>query len=286
MGLLLIGTPSSPSRLSQSIERTMAQTRVGNSLFRRCIVSRQFGLLQFGAPIAHHSSSSPLYHARTINRQSTTDQGASATQQSLQSSGNESRSSSDPTAKRPTTKCDPYGLAGQSLSNNECLDWLSTLEDGWKLIRPDNLGSIGDTAIQTEAPIFLQKQYYHPSFHSASQFLAHVTLLSTNINHYPHLSMERILVDDVHEFGSTVDDSDASMRKRQRKIKGWVFVSTIRCSTYRPPTKMPRGETAQSHNKEELYKDKGLTYHDFHLAMSIDIEANREEIKRLMTKKT
>jgi hypothetical protein len=68
----------------------------------------------------------------------------------------------------------------------------------------------------------------------------------------------------------------ASTTRKKRKTRGWLFRSTVRCSTYRPPT------TAPSHASDDRECiDKGLTYHDFHLAMSIDVEANREELKRL-----
>ena len=216
---------------------------------------------------------------------------------------------SDPTAKRPTRKCDPYGLRGESLSSAKCLEWMSTLEGGWTLLDStekdmtttiNNLHeSMTDTATAT-APKFLQKQYYHHTLHDASRFLSHISLVATNINHYPFLSMERILVDDVNNIHSergdnqmdetgTTDNSSLDTdnsgdnevpRKRKRKIKGWAFRSTIRCSTYRPPTS---GSNSQDMNKSEsLHKDKGLTYHDFHLAMSVDIEVNRKEVKHLL----
>jgi pterin-4a-carbinolamine dehydratase len=187
---------------------------------------------------------------------------------------------------------------------------MSTLEGGWRLLDStekdmttttiNNLheSSMTDTATVT-APKFLQKQCYHHTLHDASRFLSHISLVATNINHYPFLSMERILVDDVnniHERGDnqmddqtgTTDISSLDIdnsgnnevpRKRKRKIKGWAFRSTIRCSTYRPPAS---GSNSQDMNKSEsLHKDKGLTYHDFHLAMSVDIEVNRKEVKHL-----
>jgi len=177
----------------------------------------------------------------------------------------------DPFAKRPSQKCDPYGLAGQSLSHKECIDWLATLECGWNLIY-DGIEKRPEIEEQV-APIFLQRQFYHATFHDASQFLSHISLLSTNLNHYPFLSMERVLVDDL----STVSNSNTTGRnseaQKRRKVKGWVFVSTVRCSTYRPPT--TRADLEEQDGSSQ-HKDKGLTYHDFHLAMNIDIESNRE----------
>lgn len=177
---------------------------------------------------------------------------------------------SDPTAKRPTRKCDPYGLSGQSLSYQECINQLSTLEEGWKLKNADH-----DT-IAEEAPAFLEKQFYHETFYTASRFISQISLLCTNLNHYPELSMERVLVDDVTKFYNTQNAAVIDNEKR-RKIKGWVFVSTIRCSTYRPPTK-------KEDTDDTTDIVKGLTYHDFHLAMSVDVEANREELGQLLLK--
>ena len=194
----------------------------------------------------------------------------------------------DPFAKRPSEKCDPYGLAGQSLSRKECLDWLGTLECGWKLVDGDTEQN-GPEA-EEQAPTFLQKQFYHSTFHNASHFLSHISLLSTNLNHYPFLSMERVLVDDLSTVSNNTNtgtggepsanddvlDSSGTRRKR-RKIKGWVFVSTVRCSTYRPP--LTRASLEDAHDSSLQFYDKGLTYHDFHLAMNIDIESSREGCK-------
>ena len=254
----------------------------------------------------NQSTGARCRESRYIHSQSTADSDANNNikqQQIIQSH------KSDPTAKRPTQKCDPYGLQGESLSSAKCLEWMSTLEGGWTLLDStekdmtttirNNLkheSRMTDTTTAT-APKFLQKQYYHHTLHDASRFLSHISLVATNINHYPFLSMERILVDDVNnihergdnqmdETGTTdssslgIDNSGDNKVPRKRKMKGWAFRSTIRCSTYRPPTS---GSTnSQGMNKSEsLHKDKGLTYHDFHLALSVDIEVNREEVKHL-----
>ncbi|KAL7533317.1 hypothetical protein ACHAXR_009795 [Thalassiosira sp. AJA248-18] len=206
----------------------------------------------------------------------------------------------DPTAKRPTQKCDPYGLQGESLPYKQCLDWMTTLEDGWVLLQSENDDAnnnnfddtiIDHAAIIERTPVFLQKQYYHPTFHEASQFLSHIALLATNLNHFPFLSMERILVDDLNNIHgdhkhADSNDNNATAKIKKRKIKGWVFRSTIRCSTYRPPTagSTKSGRSLQTDGKGGLHKDQGLTYHDFHLALNVDVELNREEVKRLLWK--
>ncbi|KAL7545112.1 hypothetical protein ACHAWF_015622 [Thalassiosira exigua] len=203
---------------------------------------------------------------------------------------------SDPSTKRPTRKCDPYGLQGESLSYDQCMDWMTTLEGGWILLPPgnDSADNVGDGSHSQKAktinrtPQFLQKHFYHSTFHKASQFLSHLSLLATNLNHYPTMSMERILVDDlnnVHEAGDSFVARNSGMPKTsKRRTKGWVFRSTVCCSTYRPPTSgssyhiQPDDDNA----RDDFHRDEGLTYHDFHLAMSIDVEASRENIKPLM----
>mmetsp|Transcript_20841 Transcript_20841/g.43847 ORF Transcript_20841/g.43847 Transcript_20841/m.43847 type:complete len:331 (-) Transcript_20841:105-1097(-) len=211
-------------------------------------------------------------------------------------------SSFDPTAKRPTQKCDPFGLQGQSLSYSECIEWMPTLEEGWELIsfQTESCESRDKITTSKNPPTFLQKKFYHSSFHEASQFLAHITLLATNNNHYPYLAMERVLVDDTKDLhgqmksgnnhnmtngGNQISDGEfgnenaSDSKRKRRKIKGWAFVSTVRCSSYRPPT-TKREENSSNKNKENEHIDKGLTYHDFHLAMNIDIEVNRKEVRR------
>lgn len=232
------------------------------------------------------------------------------------------RPQSDPTARRPTRKCDPYGLEGGSLSRSRCAEMMATLEDGWELLRreePSATASVDDpsddadggpddecarggaTTVEEAAPTFLRKRYFHRSLHEASQFLSRVSLLATNLNHYPYLSMERVLVDDLNNIHGKSSDEDgngggdlierddnnncgSTVKKRKRKVKGWVFRSTVRCSTYRPHTagSADSRPPSQADDEGELHRDKGLTYHDFHLAMSVDVEVNREDVKALL----
>eukprot|EP00984_Skeletonema_dohrnii_P033479 scaffold30215_cov148-Skeletonema_dohrnii-CCMP3373.AAC.2 len=218
-----------------------------------------------------------LNHNSQNDEESTTAGHTCSTQMDSSTQASSEKRKVDPFAKRPSQKCDPYGLAGQSLSHKECIDWLATLECGWNLIYD---GIKKRPEIEEQAPIFLQRQFYHATFHDASQFLSHISLLSTNLNHYPFLSMERVLVDDL----STVSNSNSTgivqtSTQKRRKVKGWVFVSTVRCSTYRPPT--TRADSEEQDGSSQ-YKDKGLTYHDFHLAMNIDIESNREGCTALL----
>ena len=72
-------------------------------------------------------------------------------------------------------------------------------------------------------------------------------------------------------------------KKRRRKVKGWIFRSTVRCATYRPPVAGAPARKADGGGADEA---KGLTYHDFHLAMSVDVEVAREEVRRLLCERT
>ena len=120
--------------------------------------------------------------------------------------------------------------------------------------------------------------------------------------------MERILVDDVNNdndgkdhHNDKIPENQISTRKKLGKARGWIFRSTIRCSTYRPSstttTTTPRRSSPSVREQDEgggggsdggrdrgHAHNKGLTFHDFHLAMSIDVEASREELKQFLLK--
>ncbi|EJK66178.1 hypothetical protein THAOC_12919 [Thalassiosira oceanica] len=182
----------------------------------------------------------------------------------------------DPTAKRPTKQCDPYGLSGASLPYSQALDLLPTVV-GWTLLDANECSIEDTSATGPPAPKFLQKVFYHRTFHDASRFLLQISLLATNTNHFPHLSMERILVDDVNNIKEAGESSDdpGKTGSRGKMVKGWAFQSTVRCSTYRPPR-------TKSQVTDEPHGDKGLTFHDFHFAMSVDVEASRPEVEKLI----
>jgi hypothetical protein len=224
----------------------------------------------------------------------------------------------DPTAKRPTRKCDPFGLNGKSLSYDECNTWMSTLEKGWTLIPsppPPPPNSSSDITIEEgkgkaeessqlpdakNNPTFLQKHYYHKSFLDASQFITHVSSVAMNNNHYPHLSFERILTsssslvvmpsslnenetkeeeqDEVTEV--KLIDNNNNTASRRRHVMGWIVRSTIQCSTYRPvsppiTTTLSPSSTSNDDDDNNSSISRGLTYHDFHLALCIDVEVKR-----------
>ncbi len=110
---------------------------------------------------------------------------------------------------------------------NECSTWMSTLEGGWRLMydlteeEDDNrdvivswdydLGAIAGggydpnktVTVEEEEegrqrrPSSLRKEFFHPAFVNAARFAHIVLLLATNVDHFPHLSVERILATNV-----------------------------------------------------------------------------------------
>lgn len=269
-----------------------------------------------------------------VNIAATTFAKSSSSIFTVTDNNNHNKVTADPTAKRPTRKCDPFGLDGNSLSYEECNNtWMLTLEKGWTLIIIPPPPPSSDITIEgkgheesqelaatataaTANPTFLRKHYYHKSFLDASQFITHISSVATYNNHYPHLSFERILTSEVvssstskenemeeeeemevekeevmrqyhvksedkvmNEQCEEVEDNSSSSSSQteklidkntanRRRVMGWIVRSTIQCSTYRPPS------TSSSISSDDN-SSRGLTYHDFHLALCIDVEVER-----------
>ena len=156
----------------------------------------------------------------------------------------------DPTAKRPTSACDPYGQGGKPLKYNEALQLLTTLDKGWELeilsvplCSPDSCSSSSSDEREEEQqpiPISIYKEFHHENFIKGSQFISQMAAVGHNNNHFPHLTLERRLL---------------------RKEKAWTVVSTVKCTT--PPL-------------------NGLSYNDFHIAMLIDVEVGRDMVQQLL----
>lgn len=142
----------------------------------------------------------------------------------------------DPTAKRPTSVCDPYGQGGKPLDYEEAYRLLSTLDTGWN-IETETSHEENDTS---DNAISIYREFYHSDFMRGSQFLSHVAAVGHMNNHFPHLTLERRLL---------------------KKEKAWCVVTTVKCTT--PPL-------------------NGLSYNDFHVAMLIDVEVARENVKKLI----
>lgn len=162
----------------------------------------------------------------------------------------------DPTARRPTELCDPYGQDGKPLGSVRASSLLSTLDDGWVLEYREGSshqevtrGQSSDEEIRdalnfgapdSAVPSSIRKEFNHVDFVLGSKFVSHVAAVAYNNNHYPVITLERRLL---------------------KKEKAWKVVTTVRCST---PT------------------FNGLSYNDFHIAMLVDVEVGRPEVMVLL----
>lgn len=156
----------------------------------------------------------------------------------------------DPTARRPTRVCDPYGQGGRPLEHSDAKGLLSTLDNGWFLIgsSTENVkieDSINSTTKSTaeilnRIPKSLTKEFFHPDFICGSKFISIVSAVAHNNNHYPKISLERRLM---------------------KREKAWRVVTKICCYT---PTL------------------GGLSFNDFHVAMLVDVEVARPEMDGIL----
>lgn len=221
-----------------------------------------------------------------------------------------------------------------SLSDEECMTWMSTLDVGWEVIYGDDrrghnreggtsndmddgyddvgegdvdeYGSTGsgvdeshdcdDTTTPPPSirghPTSIARHYHHPNYESASSFAHLVSKIATNVDHYPRIIVERLLGGG---DGGGGDDRGGG--------PGWVFRCTVICSTPRPVVPPPTTTittntttgTANSASDDEDGGRRlrrrtrcgrgmvdGVTYHDFHLALCIDVEASREGVRDLL----
>jgi len=164
----------------------------------------------------------------------------------------------DPTAKRPTKVCDPYGQSGKALSKLDAQGLMATLDEGWILEEAmsqqdhggnacdddsrmiDEMNGTSSSEATCTAPASICREYYHDNFITGSRFVAQVAAVAHNNNHYPCISLERRLM---------------------KREKAWRVVSVVKCFT---PTL------------------GGLSYNDFHLAMLVDVETARPEVAELL----
>jgi pterin-4a-carbinolamine dehydratase len=162
----------------------------------------------------------------------------------------------DPTAKRPTAKCDPYGQGGKPMDDAQAKMLLSTVHSDWRIVSANAVSGIGagqsgptssalhrdgdrDTRelqsiegraadgtdlVGDDASLYLVRQFGHPDFGSAGRFAAVVAAVADLQAHYPR----QVVVE------------------RRVVKKSWAVSTTIVCQT------------------QVL---EGLSINDFHLAM-------------------
>ncbi len=155
----------------------------------------------------------------------------------------------DPTARRPNKVCDPYGQNGKPLSNSDASKFLPTIEKGWTLVKPLDRNS------SPKGSIAQQKQ-------KQEQELQHPIALEKEFYHADYMDASRFasIVAAVAHNNNHYPKICLERRLMKRE-KAWAVVTTVSCRT------------------ETL---KGLSSHDFHIAMLIDVEAERDEVQRFL----
>lgn len=157
----------------------------------------------------------------------------------------------DPTARKPNQKCDPYGQKGNPLSYDEASLQLQILDEGWELMSRE------DTSVQPT------KRAKNPSEDDELlQSVLHIppTSLMKRFTHSNYL--------DASKFTSIIsavahNNHHYPTITIQRRLlqKTWEINTIVSCHT------------------QVL---SGLSYHDFYIAMMIDVEVNREDVARLL----
>jgi pterin-4a-carbinolamine dehydratase len=179
--------------------------------------------------------------------------------------------SKDPLAKKPNSKCDPYGQGGKPLNYQEVSMLLNTtLEKGWSVnFSPlsfpiDNEKGAysenhqqcnvegGDEAQRKLLPLNIYKEFHHENLLQGTKFISSLASLCLVHHHFASFHLERRLMSRIEKNNVTSDSSTLSS-------SGWNFVTTVTCCT---PTL------------------GGLSYNDFHLAMMIDVEC--QKLKHLL----
>ena len=158
----------------------------------------------------------------------------------------------DPFARRPTSKCDPYGQDGKPLTLVKARTLLRTVEPEWEIILQEGVnneveeeGSNNNSATKDDdafVPFAIARNFWHDDYMVGAQFLNHVAAVAQiNAQHFPH----QVNLD----------------RKLQSRTKTWKICTRVVCRTH---------------------VLQGLSHHDFYLATLIDIEMQRPEMKKLV----
>jgi len=164
------------------------------------------------------------------------------------STNSDSSQRPDPFARRPNSKCDPYGQNGKPLALNKVSLLTRTIEPEWSVMmhefeETDSNKSVHEVTEKDDIiPFAISREFWHHDYMSGAKFAAHVAAVSQmNAQHFPH---EVIL-----------------KRKLNSRKKSWKVCTQIICRTH---------------------VLQGLSHHDFYLATLIDIEAQRPEVRGLL----
>jgi len=179
-------------------------------------------------------SSSLYYYSTTVN---------------LQQRRTGTKERSDPFARRPTAKCDPYGQGGKPLSWEDAQTLLQTVEPQWSLWKTEKNDAntveeeIEETSpsVASAPPYALVREFWHDEYMTGAQFVTHVSAVAQMNDHYPlSVSLERIII-----------------HKGAWRVRTRVVLRT--------------------------FVLQGLSHHDFFLATLLDVEIQRPEVKRLLS---
>lgn len=159
-----------------------------------------------------------------------------------------SSSRTDPFARRPTAKCDPYGQGGKPLTMIEAQNLLPTVDPEWKILETE-AGNDGDKAkmdqnndnSDTTIPFAIVRDFWHKDYMQGAQFMTHVSAVAQMNDHFPH----QVILD----------------RYLSSREKAWNVRTRIVCRTL---------------------VLQGLSHHDFFLATLLDVETKRPEIESLL----
>lgn len=152
----------------------------------------------------------------------------------------------DPFARRPNAKCDPYDQGGKPLTLDKVQGLINTVEPQWKvMMRHDDKseGEIKPESEMTTVPFGIRRVYWHDDYMQGAAFSAHVAAVAQM--NAQHFPQEVIL-----------------SRKLDSKTKTWRICTEVICRTH---------------------VLQGLSHHDFYLATLIDIEAQRPEVRGLLS---
>jgi pterin-4a-carbinolamine dehydratase len=161
----------------------------------------------------------------------------------------------DPTARKPNQKCDPYGQQGKPLSHKEASSQLLTLDEGWLLIpRDDDVHNSTSQAITSTSGS--QEHDREKELSCPPQGLLKRFTHSNYLDAARFISVISAVAHNNHHYPTVT-----IQRRLLQRQKAWEVNSVVSCQT-------------QVLN--------GLSYHDFYIAMLIDVEVKRDEIARLL----
>lgn len=153
----------------------------------------------------------------------------------------------DATARKPNQKCDPYGQNGKPLEYEEASKMMKTtaLEPGWK--------------IQSFTMINNNKTENENDNNCSSSLYNHPLCLTKEFHHADFMQGSKFL-SKIAAVGHINNHFPYLKLERRLTKKSWDVVCVVTCFT--APL-------------------EGLSFNDFHIAMLIDVEVGRPEVKRL-----